>query len=198
MADMGKTVAVFGSGQTKAGEPMYEASVDVGDLLAERNVVVVTGAYGGVMEAAAKGAIGHGGETLGWTLGTKGPMTNGYLDSTVNCEAAGEAICTPIAHVEFGIRLCGLMSADGFVLVSGGGVGTILEFVTFLQFATKLWPQDVTVKRMAVIQTAEWLSTECVVLRQLCDAGLVLPAVSRLIRFVKTPAQAVTWVLDNE
>jgi len=60
-------VAVFGSSEPRPGEAIYEQARTLGRLLAESGHVVVTGAYGGVMEAASRGAVEAGGAALGVT-----------------------------------------------------------------------------------------------------------------------------------
>jgi len=53
-------VAVFGSSEPAAGDPLYEAARRVGSLLAGAGYDVVTGGYGGVMEGASRGAVEAG------------------------------------------------------------------------------------------------------------------------------------------
>lgn len=65
--DRGRCVAVFGSSDPAEGDPLYELARDVGRLLAARGCTVVTGGYGGVMEAASRGARDSGGHALGIT-----------------------------------------------------------------------------------------------------------------------------------
>ncbi len=54
-------VTVVGGGQDINIEPAYE----VGRLLAESGLVLLTGAEGGIMKAASKGAFEHGGLVMG-------------------------------------------------------------------------------------------------------------------------------------
>jgi uncharacterized protein (TIGR00730 family) len=62
---MERGIAVFGSSEPLPGEPPYEQARELGRLLAEAGHMVVTGAYGGVMEAASRGAREAGGLTHG-------------------------------------------------------------------------------------------------------------------------------------
>lgn len=61
----GEPIAVFGSSEPVPGDPLYERARHVGRLLASAGHPVVTGGYGGVMEAASRGALEAGGRTLG-------------------------------------------------------------------------------------------------------------------------------------
>ncbi len=73
-------VAVFGSSEPRSGDPLYERAYRVGGLLGRAAYRVVTGGYGGVMEAASRGATDAGGLTLGVTCETFAPRKpNAYL-----------------------------------------------------------------------------------------------------------------------
>jgi hypothetical protein len=60
-------VAVFGGSDTEPGDDAYRRAGQVGRLVALAGVPVVTGGYGGVMEAASRGAREAGGEAIGVT-----------------------------------------------------------------------------------------------------------------------------------
>ncbi len=51
-----RKVTVFGSARTKPREPVYQMAVEFGSRLAEEGFMVITGAGGGIMEAANIGA----------------------------------------------------------------------------------------------------------------------------------------------
>jgi uncharacterized protein (TIGR00730 family) len=78
-----RRVAVFGGSQTVAGQPVYETARRLGRALAEAGFEIVTGGYGGVMEAASRGARDAGGSALGVTceiFSARNP--NEYLSAT--------------------------------------------------------------------------------------------------------------------
>jgi hypothetical protein len=60
-------IAVFGSSEPVEGDPLYESAREVGSLLAQVGFTVLTGGYGGVMEAASRGAAAAGGRPVGIT-----------------------------------------------------------------------------------------------------------------------------------
>lgn len=60
-------VSVFGASKPREGDPEYQAAYDLGQLLAAREHVVITGGYMGVMEAVSRGAVENGGHTIGVT-----------------------------------------------------------------------------------------------------------------------------------
>lgn len=70
-------VAVFGSSDPGESDPDYAAARRVGELLARAGCTVVTGGYGGVMEAASRGAREAGGRTVGITARALSPLRRG-------------------------------------------------------------------------------------------------------------------------
>jgi uncharacterized protein (TIGR00725 family) len=102
-------VSVVGSGAE------HEASAEeVGRLLAERGATVVTGGLGEVMAAAARGAKGAGGTTIGIPPGETRADANPWLDHVV---------VTGIGH---GRNLAVVASGDAVIAV-GGRYGTLAE-----------------------------------------------------------------------
>ncbi|MBS1262154.1 MAG: hypothetical protein MAG453_01493 [Calditrichaeota bacterium] len=73
--------AVFGGGACRDGDDEWELAVEVGARVARAGFTVVTGGYGGVMEAAGLGAKRAGGETAGVLyLPPEQSLPNRYLD----------------------------------------------------------------------------------------------------------------------
>jgi uncharacterized protein (TIGR00725 family) len=70
-------IAVCGGAEPQAAHvPLAEA---VGALLATAGAIVVCGGRGGIMEAAARGAAGQGGFTIGVLPGRDARDANGYI-----------------------------------------------------------------------------------------------------------------------
>jgi uncharacterized protein (TIGR00725 family) len=102
-------VSVVGSGAE------HEAHAEeVVLLLAERGATVVTGGLGEVMAAAARGAKGAGGTTIGILPGETRAAANPWLDHVV---------VTGIGH---GRNLAVVASGDAVIAV-GGRYGTLAE-----------------------------------------------------------------------
>jgi uncharacterized protein (TIGR00725 family) len=109
-------VAVIGSGS------QHEARAEeVGRLLAERGCTVVTGGLGEVMAAAARGARGAGGTTIGILPGERREDANPWIDHVV---------VTGIGHAR---NLAVVASGDAVIAV-GGSWGTLAE----IGFASRL------------------------------------------------------------
>jgi hypothetical protein len=121
-------VVVFGSARTKAGDPEYEQVYKLGYAIGEMGADVVTGGGPGMMEAANKGHMdgkeGNGHEdahSIG--IGIKLPFEEGFnkhLDIKEN-------------HNRFSTRLDSFMELSNVVVITPGGIGTLLEFAYTLQ-----------------------------------------------------------------
>jgi uncharacterized protein (TIGR00730 family) len=75
------TVAVFGSSEPRESDAAYETARRLGALLAQSGMAVLTGGYGGVMEAASRGASEAGGHAIGVGCEIFEPRkTNTFLD----------------------------------------------------------------------------------------------------------------------
>jgi hypothetical protein len=108
-------VAVFGSGRTPAGHAVLDDAERLGRMLAEAGLVLVCGGYGGVMEAASRGARGAGGQVVGVTMDLFSPRL-----------APNRWLTREQRVTDFFPRLQALTAADAFVVLRGG-IGTLTE-----------------------------------------------------------------------
>ena len=112
-------IAVIGGG---ADDPELAARAEeVGRLIAEAGARVVCGGLAGVMEGAARGAAGAGGQVIGIVPGESPAEANPYVTHPV---------ATGIGHAR---NLAVVASADAVIAV-GGEWGTLSE----LAFARRL------------------------------------------------------------
>ncbi len=65
LAELGPAIAVFGSARIPEEHPAYQLGVKVGGALVDAGFTVITGGGPGAMEAANKGAVEAGGESIG-------------------------------------------------------------------------------------------------------------------------------------
>lgn len=109
-------VAVIGDSDPRGPDAhrILEWAEEIGHQLARAGATVITGGLGGVMRAAARGAMAAGGDTIG-------------ILPTANASDANEYIRTPIATGLGVVRnLVVVTSADAVVAV-GGRHGTLSE-----------------------------------------------------------------------
>lgn len=85
LADVRRAVTFFGSARTPPSDAMYELTVDTARLLGSNGFAVFTGAGGGIMEAANKGAREAGAPSIGLNIELPfEQVTNPYVDRTVD------------------------------------------------------------------------------------------------------------------
>ncbi|HLZ44932.1 MAG TPA: TIGR00725 family protein [Gemmatimonadales bacterium] len=105
-------VAVIGGGSCTIEEATL--AEETGRLLAEAGAVLVCGGLSGVMEAAAKGAKGNGGVTVGILPGDDPSVANRYID-------------VPLATGLGEMRNFLIVRTAHALIAIGGGVGTLSE-----------------------------------------------------------------------
>ncbi len=111
-------IGVIGSGSCY--DDICDAAFRIGQLLAERNCVVINGGLGGVMEAVSRGAKSRNGVVIGVVPGKDREMANKYCDYVIATDM-GHARNMIIVH-----------SSDALIAV-GGGYGTISEMAIALK-----------------------------------------------------------------
>lgn len=119
-----KVVTVFGSSRPQEGDPDYAESCELGRALAGRGFVVCTGGYGGVMEAASRGAKEAGGRTLAVTAEFFRARANAWVDEEVRVKTWQERLFELIRR------------GDGYVACKGG-TGTLVELAVVWEMLNK-------------------------------------------------------------
>ncbi len=119
-------------GASRASNQGYAAAREVGRLIAEAGAVVVCGGLGGVMEAACRGCVEAGGQTLGILPGAEAGQANPYVTLAVPTNM-GHARNIIIAH-----------TAQALIAVEGE-FGTLSEMAIALKLGRPLaalgsWP----------------------------------------------------------
>ena len=115
-----KTIAVFGSSSVNPGTPEYTDAYDVGRALGQAGFAVMTGGYGGIMEATSKGASEAGGRVIGISSAPierlRQTGVNAWVEEVVSYNTLSERLMHLVLH------------ADGYVVMPGG-VGTFVELL---------------------------------------------------------------------
>jgi uncharacterized protein (TIGR00730 family) len=112
-------VSVFGASGAEPGDPEYAAGRVVGKQLAETGFAVATGGYGGVMEAACRGASDAGGVTIGVTAPTVFPGRSG-ANPWVQHEIPADDLIERIAI---------MMKMSAAFIAMPGSIGTLAELI---------------------------------------------------------------------
>ncbi len=107
-------IAVLGSSKVITTKEAYNLAYEVGEELAKKKIITLTGGGLGVMEAALKGAKKHKGITLAIVPWESHKKVNDYADIVV---------ATGIGWSRNSINI---NSCDGAIIV-GGGAGTLNE-----------------------------------------------------------------------
>jgi uncharacterized protein (TIGR00730 family) len=68
LSSLEPAVTIFGSSRSKPGDKYYAMAEDLGYLLAKEGFTVITGGGPGIMEAANKGALEAGGQSVGLNI----------------------------------------------------------------------------------------------------------------------------------
>jgi hypothetical protein len=117
-------ISVFGSSRPREGEPDYEQARALGQALAERGFAICTGGYGGVMEAASRGAKEAGGRTLAITATFFRSKANAWVDETRSMGSWQE-------------RLFELVRTGHGYVACKGGTGTLVELAVVWEMLNK-------------------------------------------------------------
>lgn len=175
-------VVVFGSARTKPGDPVYEEVFELGKDIADAGWDVVTGGGPGAMQAANMGHEASENEDQADSYGINIKLP---FEQSVNpgVEIAHE-------HERFSTRLDEFMSLANVVVITQGGIGTMLEL-----FYT--W-QLIQVKQMCHIPIIvmgdmwpglfEWLEND------MLSRGMFSPEDLDVIQFAKDGEEAMELI----
>jgi uncharacterized protein (TIGR00725 family) len=112
-------VAVFGASATEPGSSDWADAEKVGTRLAEAGLGVVTGGYGGTMEAASRGAANAGGRVVGVTA----------PDLFAGRFGANQHVAEELVSVTLAERIGILTEVASGVIALPGSIGTAAELV---------------------------------------------------------------------
>jgi len=166
-----KIVAVFGSSEPDESDALFMTALELGKLFGASGFNVCTGGYGGVMEAASRGARESGSEVIGVTVDMfswRGP--NKYI--TIHHHEKDLYLRTK--------RLIDI--SDGFVILPGKS-GTLSE----LTFLWALHRAGILGKKPIILLGKVWDSF----LKALSENDLIETQELEATKIVRTPHEAV-------
>jgi hypothetical protein len=120
----GRGVTVFGSARSQPGSPDYEAAEAMGRALARAGYAVITGGGPGDMEAANKGAVEAGGESVGLAI------------EVPHEDRPNDYLTTSLTFRYFFVRKVMFVKYSRAFVIMPGGFGTLdelFEAVTLVQ-----------------------------------------------------------------
>lgn len=173
-----KTVAVLGSSLAAEGSEDYESAREVGREIARRGARVLCGGYGGVMEAASRGAAEGGGESVGIVL-SRGGAPNRWLTRA-----------EPVADLSERLRRLGDGSNAAIVLPHG--LGTLLEIAWLAESIVK----EEARPRPVVFLGEFWRPIASLLLAEASSPDGARNLEASLV-FAATPAEAVESALPD-
>ncbi|WP_313301019.1 LOG family protein [Pseudomonas sp.] len=175
-----RKVTVFGSARTPMEHPMYALARELGAALAHAELMVITGAGGGIMAAAHEGAGSD--HSLGFNITLP-------FEQHANATVDGTDRLLPF-HFFFIRKLFFVKEADALVLCPGG-FGTLdeaLEVLTLIQTGKS---PLVPVVLLDSPGGTFWQDCLAFISRQLEENRYILPSDLKLVRLVHSADDAV-------
>lgn len=168
-------ISFFGNANIQENDELYKVTEKISELISSKACDIATGAYGGVMEAALKGAVKDVNK-IGISCDEIDKKINNYVLQEIKVKTYMDRLKR---LVEIG---------DGYVVMPGG-TGTLLEFSAVWALKKReLIPQ----KPIAVygeiwketIETLSFYSEEILIDQD-------------LIRILNTPEDVASYIIDN-
>lgn len=174
-----RKVTVFGSARTAPEHPLYQQAKQLGSILARHNLMVITGAGGGIMAAAHEGAGSK--DSLGLNIVL--PFEQGANDIVAN---SGNLLTF---HFFFLRKLFFVKEADAIVLCPGG-FGTLDEAWEVLTLIQTGKSPLVPIVLMEEQGGTYWSKSIEFMQSELVENGYILQEDMDLIRLVHSPEEA--------
>ncbi|WP_068830624.1 LOG family protein [Pseudomonas sp. BMS12] len=174
-----RKVTVFGSARTPADHPVYQLARELGQTLARLDLMVITGAGGGVMAAAHEGAGLE--NSLGFNITLP-------FEQNANTTVAGSSHLLSF-HFFFLRKLFFVKEADALVLCPGG-FGTLdeaLEVMTLVQTGKSPLVPIVLLDEPG---SDYWDAALRFLREQLQERHYILPSDMQLVRLVHSAEEA--------
>lgn len=175
---MKKLISVFGSSEIATGSAEWQLAEALGTALGTANFAVVTGGYGGTMEAASRGAHAAQATVIGVTAevyAARGIAPNPYVTKEIEVKSAID-------------RLMELIDlADGYCALNNSP-GTMLEVLTAWEFMRK----NFTLQKPFVLLGADWFDLE-----RYFNVHTAFESFEQYFSLVATPAAAAEIFLDR-
>lgn len=175
---VGPCITVFGSARTPKDHLDYKMGVQIGKLISNAGLAVMTGGGPGIMEAANKGAYENGGISIGCTI--KLPheqVNNAYMTKYVDLDY-------------FFVRKVLLLKYSYAFIVLPGGFGTLDEL-----FETLTLIQTAIISNFpVVVMGSKFYEPIIALIDQLDDSEAISPDDRDLILFTDNADEAIQHI----
>ncbi|HEX6205480.1 MAG TPA: TIGR00730 family Rossman fold protein [Solirubrobacterales bacterium] len=180
LRDVENGVSVFGSARIAADHPWYELTRETAACLVKHGFSVITGGGPGLMEAANRGAIEAGGESIGLNIELPHEQRpNEYLTRPLHF------------HYFFTRKLMFVRYARAFVIMPGG-FGTLDELFEAL---TLIQTERIQNFPVILVDSEFWAPMLDWIDRSLEDHGLIAPGDKELLTVAEEPEQVCERVI---
>lgn len=171
-----KVVSIFGSSRPKEDSPDYQEAEGLGKKLSVAGLSVCTGGYGGVMEAASKGASKSEVNIIGVTSAVFSPTPNQYVNVQVHTMTLYE-------------RLQKLIDLGNGYIILKGGTGTLVE----LALVWELMNKNLISEKPIITVTDFWKPVVDLLDTELAFEGL--DSCTKYVRIAKNASEAADMMI---
>ena len=187
LAGVEPAVTIYGSARLKPDDPLYETTTEIANRLGESGFAIITGGGPGVMEAANKGALKAGVDSIGLNI------------SLPQEQSANQFTTRTLEFDHFFVRKVMLVKYATAFVIMPGGLGTldeVTEILTLIQ-TLKIKPFPVILFDSGFWQGfLDWLRA------LVLERGYISESDFDLLRVCDDPANVVeivhTWYLKQQ
>ncbi|PLX65786.1 MAG: TIGR00730 family Rossman fold protein [Denitrovibrio sp.] len=181
LAKVDPAVTVFGSARVKEDDPYYKLAMDIGRMLAEEGITVLTGGGPGIMEAANRGAFEAGGQSVGLNIELPFEQEpNRYVKKSISFDY-------------FFVRKVMLVKYANAFIILPGGFGTmdeLFEAITLIQTG-KIIPFPTI-----LVGTDYWCGLVDWVKARMLESGYVSETDMNFLRVVDTAEEVISIIKE--
>ena len=189
-----RSLSIFGSRSPKPGSAEYEEARGIAKLFASHGFTVLTGGYGGIMQAGSQGAS-EGLEVSQAASGSSSAQVHGILAPSIFIQRnpLGNEFLTQRSFARsLSNRIHYLCRSAEYFLVCGGTIGTITELFAIWNDAALRKGFGIPPPRIFLLRS-KWEAT----LEAFAKGMGVFPADRELVRYVDTAEEALQLVEED-
>ena len=178
LSKIGPAVTIFGSARTKKN---YNIAMELAEMLSKEGFAIITGAGGGIMEAANRGAYIAGGESIGLNIDLPTEQKpNKYTTKLLNFRY-------------FFVRKVMFVRFSKAFIALPGGFGTLDEFFELITLI-----QTKKIKKFPVVLIGKdyWSGLFSWMKNTVLAQNNVSPGDLKIFKIIDNPRNAVKYIID--